>query len=450
MRLHVLVIAMMITLTAFLQAQPESSSSDKPNILLIVVDDLGYLDVGLHGGPKTPTPNIDSIAQNGVNFTNGYVSAPICGPSRAGILTGRYQNRFGYVCNHGPVIPENFGLPVSIPILPELLKSGGYKTGMAGKWHLGFKPEMQPQSRGFDSFLGHLHGYHDYKPGSDKPGPILRNGKETSTEEWLTTEIGNEAIRFINDNKDTPWFLYLPFNAVHSPLQAPQNHLKRFEHIENERERKLAAMIYELDETVGRVLQTLRDSGKEDNTVIIFLTDNGGPLNGNPHANGILRDGKGSVYEGGIRVPLFIQWKKALAPGTVYNKPVIALDLAPTILAAAEVKPQSEFDGVNLLPYILSEKSTAPHQSLYWNQFDNPSRHAIRSGDWKAVQPTPDAPWELYNLRADAREEINLAADHPDLVNDLASQWAKWDSHNAEPLFIDSRLQKKSENSQND
>lgn len=417
-----------------------SATKKKPNIVLIVADDMDYADLSITGGRKVETPNIDSIAKNGMQFTNAYVTCPVCGPSRVAILTGIYQDRFGYVTNHGPVIPENFGLPTTATLVSEMLKEAGYSTGMIGKWHLGFKQEMTPNAQGFDYFFGHLPGAHQYIPQGNKPGSIQRNGQPVKTTEYLTTVFGNEAASFIERSKDKPYFLYVPFNAVHGPLQAPEETKKMFENIKNDRDRTMAAMLYEMDKSVGDILKAVRDSGEEQNTIVVFFNDNGGTRGNLPESNGVLRESKGSLYEGGIRVPLFVQWKGTIPAGSKYDKPVISLDITPTFLTAANTTTPSNLEGVNLLPYILSQNQGQPHEALFWKHTDAPNKKAVRKGDWKAIQPSDNAPWELYNLAADIGETKNLAGENSDKVAELRKDWQIWNRDNAPPLFLDSRV----------
>lgn len=422
-----------------------TASAARPNIILIVADDLDYADISIHGGTKTPTPNIDSIAKNGVQFTQAYVTCPVCGPSRVAILTGKYQDRVGYVSNHGPKIPENFGLPSSEVLVGEVLKAAGYKTGMIGKWHLGFKPGMVPNAQGFDYFFGHLHGAHDYHPGVEKPGPILRNTEPVKTTKWLTTTFAEEAVKFISDSDGKPYFLYVPFNAVHDPLQAPEELLKKFAHVRNERDRKMAAMLYEMDEGVGKILEAVKSSGAEKNTLVVFFNDNGGPRGHLPEANGPLRGGKATLYEGGIRVPLFMQWPGRIRAGTKYEHPVMGMDLMPTFLAAANTRTSVTLEGVNLFPYIDGKEKSKPHQSLFWRFVDAPDQNAARKDDLKIIQPAPSEPWELYDLAADPNETKDLAAETPAKVKELAADWQEWNSKNKDPLFLDSRLTRRRE-----
>ncbi len=428
------------SLAASATAQETTSPTSNPNIILIVADDLDYADLSITGEKQFQTPNIDSIANNGVQFTNAYVTCPVCGPSRVGFLTGRYQDRIGYVTNHGPKIPENFGLPTSEVLIPEMLKKADYATGMFGKWHLGFKPDMVPTAQGFDYFFGHLHGAHDYHPGVEKPGPIMRNTEEVKTTKWLTTAVGDEAAKFVRDNKNQHYFMYVPFNAPHSPLQAPEDRLSKFAHITDLDDRKMAAMITEMDDAVGGILKAVRDNGDEENTLIVFFNDNGGARPNHPEANGKFRAGKMTVYEGGIRVPMFMQWKGKIKPGQKYDNMVSGLDLAPTFLDAADTTTSVSLEGVSLLPYISGEKQGKPHEILYWRFIDAPNQNAVRKGDWKAVMPAPGKPWELYNLAEDVGETKNLASENPEKVKELKRDWQQWNKDNIEPLFMDSRI----------
>ncbi|MCX8036918.1 MAG: sulfatase-like hydrolase/transferase [Candidatus Sumerlaeia bacterium] len=408
----------------------------KPNILVIVADDLGYRELGVQGCPDIPTPHIDSIAKNGVRFTDGYVSCPICAPTRAGLLTGRYQQRYGFETNPGPeqYAAENFGLPRSETTLAERLKAFGYATGMVGKWHVGFKPELTPPQRGFDEFFGFLGGANNYIP-SRARNTIFRGNETVNEEEYLTDAFGREAVAFIEKNKDKPFFLYLPFNAVHSPLEAIEKYLARFPNISDPKRRTYAAMTAAMDDAVGRVLETLRRLNLEDNTLIFFVSDNGGPTLQTTSSNLPLRGYKAQVLEGGIRVPFLVQWKSRLPAGKVYAHPVIQLDIFPTAVAAAgeTISPEWKLDGVNLLPYLTGEKQEGPHETLYW-RFNQ--QRALRQGDWKLIVQTAGAKPSLYNLADDIGEANDLAGKMPDKVKELESVWQAWNAQLMAPQWI--------------
>lgn len=420
-------------------AKPKDTKPEtkKPNVVLILADDMGYADIGCHGCKDIPTPHIDSIAKNGVRFTDGYASAPWCSPSRAGLITGRYQQRFGYEFN--PTGAEGQGLPLTEATLAERLKANGYATGIVGKWHLGRDEKRIPTARGFDEFFGFLGAQHSYLPtGGQAAGrAAIYRGTETVREpEYLTDALGREAAAFIEKHKTKPFFLYLPFNAVHIPMEATDKYLKRFADIKDDRRRTYAAMQSAMDDAIGMVLKKLRDSGLEENTLVIFLSDHGGAAGlrtPNGALNTPLRGAKLDLYEGGIRVPLLMQWKAKLTGGTTYRQPIIHLDLFPTILAAAgvAVKTDWKLDGVNLLPHLTDETSTAPHDLLYWrmgNQF------AVRKGSWKLVR-NDEKPAQLYDLAADIGETTDLSAKHPDKFKELETAWNVWNLTLTKPLW---------------
>lgn len=417
----------------------------KPNVLVIVADDLGYADVGFQGGADVPTPHIDSIAASGVRFTNGYVSGPYCSPTRAGLLTGRYQQRFGHEFNLGGPSSADKGLPLTETTFANRLKDAGYVTGLVGKWHLGSAPAYQPLQRGFDEYFGFLGGSHTYWP---KPEASVRRGSEKIEEPgYLTDAFGREAVSFIERHQQQPFFLYLAFNAVHTPMEADEERREKFASITEESRRTYGAMLSAMDDNIGRVLKTLREKKIEDNTLIFFISDNGGPtMQGttvNSSNNSPLRGSKRTTLEGGIRVPFVISWKGQLPAGAVYNHPVIQLDLLPTALAAAgvAVKPEWKLDGVNLLPFVTGRAKGIPHETLYWRLGE---QNAIRHGDWKLVQydlnvendPTKGvSKKKLYHLVNDIHEIHDLTDKHPDKAKELESLWETWNSQLATPLW---------------
>jgi arylsulfatase A-like enzyme len=412
---------------------PARAALARPNILFIAADDLGYADLGVQGCRDVPTPNIDSIAANGVRFTDGYVSCPVCSPTRAGWLTGRFQQRFGHEFNPGPAqqADPNFGLPLSEVTLADQLNAAGYATGIVGKWHLGYRPEFHPQKRGFDEFFGFLGGAHPYLP-TPAAAPILRGTEPVEEPEYLTDAFAREALAFIERRRHQPFFLYLSFNAVHAPLQASQKYLARFSGIPDQRRRTFAAMLSAMDDAVGRVLRQLREYKLEDDTLIVFISDNGGPTNNTSSRNDPLRGYKGHLLEGGIRVPFLIQWKRRLPKGKVYPEPVIALDILPTVLAAAGAPmPAKPLDGVNLLPYLTGESQGAPHVALYW-RFG--PQAAIRKGPWKMVRLSDGRP-RLYNLAEDIGESRDLASTQPAKLKELLEDWEAWNRQLSPPRW---------------
>jgi arylsulfatase A-like enzyme len=410
---------------------------EKPNIILIVADDLGYGELGCQGNKDIPTPNIDSMARNGVRFTQAYVTAPLCSPSRAGLLTGRYQQRFGHEFNPGQTTnpSEDFGLPLSETLLPVRLKELGYATGMVGKWHLGIKPEFHPRRRGFDEFFGFMGGGHPYI-GNEKEAKTIFRGTEPVTEqEYLTDAFAREAVAFIERHHRENFFLYLPFNAVHMPLQSIKKYLDRFADIKDEKRRTFAAMTSAMDEAVGRVLTEVRRHKLEENTIVFFLSDNGGPTLTTTSGNGPLRGYKAQVLEGGIRIPFTMQWRGHLPAGKVYEQPVSSLDIHSTVLVAAggAVTPEMKLDGVNLVPFVSGRSSARPHKTLCWRMGE---KRAIRDGDWKLVKEQGEKEWSLYNLAEDVGEANNLAAKFPEKVRELNGLYSDWEKQLQEPRWI--------------
>ncbi len=406
--------------------------ASRPNILFIAADDLGYGELSIQGSRDIPTPHIDSIGAEGIRFTNGYVSCPVCSPTRAGWLTGRYQQRFGHEFNPGPAqqASPDFGLPLSETTLADRLKAAGYATGLVGKWHLGYREPFHPLRRGFDEFFGFLAGAHPYLPRRGAE-PILRGNSPVQESEYLTDAFAREAVAFIERHKQRPFFLYLSFNAVHAPLEATDKYLARFSRIADQRRRTFAAMLSALDDAVGRVLAAIRTHKLDENTLVIFISDNGGPTRNSTSRNDPLRGYKGQVLEGGIRVPFLMRWKGRLPEGRTWDQPVIALDIVPTALAAAGLPLPDSLDGVNLLPYLTGERRGAPHPALYW-RFGNQA--AIRKGDWKMVR-LGDGATHLYNLAEDIGETRDLAAAQPARLKELSEDWEAWNRQLVAPRW---------------
>lgn len=407
----------------------------KPNIVIILSDDQGYHDPGFQGGTDIPTPHMDSIAGNGVRCTNGYVTGSVCSPSRAGLLTGRYQTRFGHENLPPPFNPDD-GLPLTEITLASLLKDAGYRTAAVGKWHLGFGAPFHPNQRGFDEFIGFLDAQHDYfnYGGMD---PIQHNGTAVTKPEYLTNLFTHAAVRFIERHSSQPFFLYMVDNAVHAPNQAPQEYLDRFPDITDPLRKGYAAKTSALDDGIGKVLQTLRRLGLEENTLVFYLTDNGGPLTQlgpNGADNYPLRGEKGQLYEGGIRVPFALQWKGVIPEGVVYEQPVISLDMFATAVAAAGAQlPQDRvYDGVNLLPYLRGETEEAPHRWLYWRQGGG-QQYAVRDHRYKLV--FQDGALQLFDLRNDVSETTDLAAQKPQRAARLARVFARYNHQMVPPLW---------------
>jgi len=414
----------------------------KPNILILFADDLGYWDLGVQGCTDIPTPNIDSIAKNGVRFTSGYVSASMCSPSRAGLLTGRSQSRFGHEINWDEnTYSDTCGLPLTEKTIADQLRIAGYRTGLVGKWHLGESPQFYPTQRGFDEFYGFVGGFHSYTNFSGANNkmswmPLERNGRTEPTTGYITTRFGEEAASFITRHKDRPWLLYVPFNAPHGPLEATPELLARFPDITDPNRKTYAAMVSALDDAVGTILARVRSEGLEDRTLIFFLNDNGGPLQSvNGSRNDPLRGKKAEMWEGGVRVPYFIQWKGVLPTNQSYHRPVSSLDILPTALAVAgatNTAPQP-LDGVNLLPFLLGQQTGDPHEALYWRMKPR-GISAIRRGDDKlVVQDTNVA--RLFNLAADIAETNELTGTQTNTAATLQQMYNAWEAPLPEPAW---------------
>lgn len=446
LKVLMLTLGIAATMPVLAAEQKAAAHGRKPNILVIVADDLGYADLGFQGGKDIPTPHIDALAASGTRCTNGYVSGPYCSPTRAGLLTGRYQQRFGHEFNPGgDGSGGDLGLPLSETTLADRLKQAGYATGLVGKWHLGSAPRFHPLQRGFQEFFGFRGGAHPY---FDQDAVDIHRGTEQIREpEYLTDAFGREAVAFIDRHKQEPFFLYLAFNAVHTPMQAPDNRLQEFNGIEEVPRRTYAAMLSAMDDAVGKVTRKLRSEGLDSDTLIFFFSDNGGPtMKGttiNASSNLPLRGSKRTTLEGGIRVPFVISWKDHIAAGAVYEQPVIQLDVQPTALVAAgvEINPRWNLDGVDLLPYISGKIKAKPHETLYWRLGD---QTAIRHGDWKLVSYDLNVDGisgkgvsepRLYNLAKDIGESVNLAGSHPQEVENLQRRWNEWSSRMAVPLW---------------
>lgn len=448
-----------------LAAEAAAAPPRKPNIIVLFADDLGYGELGCQGNPEIPTPHIDSIAANGVRFTDGYVTAPFCSPSRAGLLSGRYQARFGYHINVMPHTVEGspYGMPATETTLAEHLKTAGYRTGLIGKWHLGSRKDFNPTRHGFDYFYGFAHEghyfvpppykgvttmlrkdplppgatghrwtspdgkliYHDLlrnEPLYDLNNPILRGETVVEESRYLTDAFTDEALQFIEREKHHPFFLFLSYSAVHSPLQGADAYMQKMARIDDVHRRIFAAMLANMDDSVGAVLKKIRDAGLEKDTLIFFLSDNGGPTRELTSGNQPLSGGKGRLLEGGIRIPFMAQWKGRIPAGQVYRKPVISLDIYATAAALAgnPVGPDRS-DGVNLLPFLTGRNKGAPHERLFWCWRES---GALRRGDWKLLKDRR-SPWKLFNLADDLGETEDLSAKHPDLFSALKGEWQK-------------------------
>lgn len=440
------------TIAFFAAACVQAATEHKPNILLIVADDLGYGDIGVHGGKDVPTPNIDKLAASGVRCTSGYVAAPYCSPSRAAMLTGRAPTRFGHEFNPHVGDEAALGLPVEERTIADYLRSAGYATGLIGKWHQGFSPAHHPQARGFDDYFGFLVGGHNYLLrkdaeahfGSAHSHDMIYRGTELQKLDGYTTDLfTDEAVSFIDRHARNPWFLYLAYNAVHTPLEVLAKYESRVPASITDKDRRgYLSLLIGLDDSIGRLMEHLRTSGKDKETLIFFLSDNGGAgrkpwLAYNTGVNTPLRGDKGQTWEGGIRVPYFVSWPGQLPAGGTYDFPVSGIDVLPTATAVAGVKGGENVEGVNLVPYLKGEKKAAPHSSLAWRF--GPQR-ALRSGDWKIVDARDfdsksQSGWQLFNVTSDIGEKEDLSGKFPEKKTELISAWEKWNALNVQPRW---------------
>ncbi|MBI5689365.1 MAG: sulfatase [Verrucomicrobia bacterium] len=426
----------------------QAAASQPPNLLIIYADDLGWGELGCQGSKDIPTPHIDSIARNGIRFTQGYVAATYCSPSRAGLMTGRYPTRFGHEFNS---VANQTGLRLDQRTIADRLKPLGYATACVGKWHLGAGPDYRPTKRGFDEFYGTLNNTPFYHPTNFVDSRVSEAVRAVPDPDFYTTDAYTErSLDWLERNQSRPWFLYLPYNAQHAPLQAPRKYLDRFSSMADERRRTFAAMMAAMDDGVGRILAKIRALGQEERTIVFFIGDNGGPTQSTTSSNGPLRGYKMTTYEGGPRVPFLAQWKGTWPGGRTYDLPVMNLDVLPTIVAAAggKVAPEWQLDGVDLTPFVTGKVSSRPHETLYWRYGP---QWAIRDGDYKLVVsrggggPEP----ELYDLAVDLRESNNLAGRMPAKVKELKAKWDKWSAEQAEPSAPDSPAKAKKAAKQN-
>ncbi len=420
---------------AFILSARAVEAAPKPNVLIIYADDLGWGETGVQGCKDIPTPQIDSIAKNGIRFTQGYVAATYCSPSRAGLMTGRYPTRFGHEFNS---IARHAGLSLKETTLADRLKSMGYATCCIGKWHLGgdSSTDYYPVKRGFDEFYGTLNNTPFYHPTRFIDSRKSLEIQQIEDKDFYTTEAYAErAVDWLGRHKDGPWFLYLPFNAQHAPLQTPQKYLDRFSNIGDEKRRTFAAVMSAMDDAIGRVLGQIREMGQEDNTIVFFVADNGGPTASTTSKNGALRGFKMTTFEGGPRVPFFMQWKGQFKGGKTFDHPVQNLDILPTCITAAggKVDPSWKIDGVNLAPYLKGNNLERPHKTLFWRCGP---QWAVRNDDWKlVVAKGGSGKPELYDLANDIGESKDLASAEPDKVAQLQKLYDIWNGEQVDASY---------------
>ncbi len=452
-----------LVLAAGIAAPATAAAPDRPNLVLLLADDLGYGDLGSYGGRDVPTPHLDRLAREGVRLTDAYVTCPACAPSRLSIMGGAYPQRFGMTWNDDR---SAHTLPATQALLPEVLRAAGYRTAQIGKWNLVRKAEGV-----FDEVHDYIEWESDFLPQADgryigsnattSPGFASSKtqgwGADGTGEEYLTDRLARKAAEFIGRNATRPFFLSVGFNAVHSPWQGRAADRARFAHLPHEVQQLYASMLAALDDGVGRIAAALRAHGLEENTLVVFLSDNG-PAKGGPHIEGWKRDwpqrqlivgsagpwrgAKTDLWEGGIRIPWIVRWPARLRTGAEYRAPVIANDLLPTFAAAAgaHLPAATKVDGTDLLPFLRGERAGGPHGTLYWKI---KSATALRRGDWKLVQLAPEWRPQLFNLAEDPGETRDLATAQPALTRELQAAWAEWNAPLPPPARKTPAAQKK-------
>ncbi|MFI3320653.1 MAG: sulfatase-like hydrolase/transferase [Rikenellaceae bacterium] len=435
-----------LSAVAFGAQSTMAATADRPNVIVIMADDMGYGDAGFTGAKDILTPNLDALAASGVVFTQGYSNHPYSGPSRAALMSGRYQHRFGFETNpaYDPANPH-LGICVKEKLFPKRLQEAGYKTAGFGKWHLGAAAPFHPNKRGFDYFYGFLGGGHDYftidtrvPVGEAYKQPLIRNEKSANFDGYLTTALSRDAVKYVKENVkgDKPLFMYVAYNAPHQPLQAPKEDIARYSHIEDKKRRTYAAMVDVMDRGVGEIVTALKEAGEYENTLIFFLSDNGGPQPsakspqaGNGSSNFPFSGGKGFMYEGGIHVPFMACWPAKIKGGIRVDYPVQAIDISRTAVEVAGGDPVNgnEMEGVNLVPYVTGEKKGTPHDAIFWRSgkgamaaVDSEGKKYLRHGQGK----------QFYDLRADIGEKNNLIEKEPKLAKELLAKWDKWNESN--------------------
>ena len=402
----------------------------KPNIIVILVDDAGYFDFGFTGSKDLETPNLDKLAANGVILSDAHVTATVCAPSRAGLITGKYQQRYGFEANHtGDEKSGDIGLDENVKTIADVFQKNNYKTIALGKWHLGASEDDHPNQRGFDEFYGFLAGGRSYFPleNPSKFNMLQQNGKRIIFDGYMTDVLGDRAASFIEENKDNPFFMYAAFNAVHTPMHAKKEYLEKYK---NHPRKELAAMTRSLDENVGKIVSKLKNVGQLENTLIFFLSDNGGAIY-NQSKNGKLKGFKGNKFEAGHRIPFLVHWKGKLKGNNIFNGLSSSLDIFPTALAASGINEDLDLDGVNLLPYLTGQKQGNPHKKLFWRKL---GVAAARIGDYKLIRLNGYGS-VLYNLKNDLSELENLSNSDKTNLNLLSDELESWETKLMKPLW---------------
>jgi arylsulfatase A-like enzyme len=474
---------------SFLSKPSSTADSNLPNIILITVDDLGMADVSMYGEGDISTPNIDKLGEQGVIMENAYVTSPVCAPSRAAMITGRYQHRFGfeftmherylknrmeyigfrYFVNSDPWeakwmegVPDedaiqNQGLPLSEITLAEVLKKQGYHTAIIGKWHLGWSKEKRPSTFGFDEQYGFFNSHSLYAPegtngivdqkiegdwtdpyiwSGQRNGPhaIYRNYIEIEETGYLTDRITDESIQFIENHKQKPFFTWISYSAPHTPLQAPIEYAEKYKHIKDPVKRVYRAMIHKLDDEIGRLMDYLAANDLEKNTLLFFISDNGGAEYTLTTDNGRYEGGKNTEFEGGIKVPMIIRWTGTLPAGKRFEPMVSSMDIFTTSATAAHAKlmTQREIDGVNLIPYLLDSIQQPPHRYLFWQRGLS---KVVRSNEWKLMMNDLSGEKLLYNLKTNKYENPDESANYLCIVRELEDLHTNWRKTHRDPLW---------------
>ena len=436
--------------------------ADQPNVVVIMADDLGYADVGFQGCKDISTPNIDQLAATGARFSQGYVTGCMCGPSRAGFLTGRIQSTFGYYINAAQPLDPKQGFPKGLKTVAHFMQDLGYVTGGVGKWHMGTADHQQPSAMGYSDWFGFLSGGLMYFP-LDHPSysgryltktkawsvrdmhhtlPMLHNGKPVEWNQYLTRELTDGGIRFIERNHEQPFFLFVSYNAPHEYLEAPEETIAKYPPeamtkvpgVPAQSRQVYAAMVDEMDQGIGRLMETLDKLDLTDHTIVWFLSDHGGLKRTSD--NRPLRGSKGNAYEGGLRVPFVVRWPEKVKPGTVLTHPITSLDIGATSVAVAGGDVQgAELHGSDLTSYMTGQSTEAPHEKLFWHTGKGPEdiTGALRDGDQKML--VKHGKVELYDLKNDPSESTDLAEAQPQRAEQMLAQWKDWNQSNRSPLW---------------
>ena len=414
-----------ITVLACSSNKKETNNSKKPNVIVILADDAGYMDFGFMGNKDLETPRLDELAKNGVVFTDAHVSATVCAPSRAGLMSGKYQQRFGFEANR----TGGIGLPDDLLTLADVFKQAEYRTYGLGKWHLGKSNSDHPNNRGFDEFFGFIGGARSYFPIENpaNQGMLQHNGERVKFEGYLTDVLGNKSVSYAGESNEKPFFMYLAYNAPHTPMHAKKEHLEKYK---DHSRRKLAAMTWSLDENIGKLIDKLKETNQLDNTIIFFLSDNGGSKH-NTSDNGPLKGYKGIKFEGGHRVPFFVHWPKYIKGNRTFNGLSSSLDIFTTSIAAAGIDTNQDLDGVNLIPYLKGEKTGNPHEKLFWRKLNE---SGVRLGDKKLVNLEGYGS-TFYDLKDDLGEMNDLTQTEKNTSDLLHKELETWESTLMEPLW---------------